>query len=152
MIVILGSHSDITTKSFASIKGQQTVAFMSRDSLKLEDLEVVDPTIIVIGGMIANPEFYNVAMAKLNDDMGIVYGDYNTLQDGYSISRLNNSYRMGVPCVPLLGSLISPSFFYDVVASLKDLKSCDVSTKLNPSLDFFRDCCPQHWAEAAFSI
>ena len=152
MIVIFGPHSDITTKSFAAIKGQQKVAFMSSNSLKLEDLEIVEPTILVIGGMIANSEFYNIAMAKLNDDMGIIYGDYNTLQDGYSISRLNNSYRMGVPCVPLLGSLISPSFFHEVAASMKGMKTCDVSTKLDPNLEFFRDCCPQHWAEVAFNV
>lgn len=153
MIVLLGPQSDLTVKSFSAIKGQKNlVAVQGKNFERLEDIVVNDHTILVIGGMVANVEFYDTAMSKLNDEMGIIYGDYGTLQDGYSIGRLNNSYRMGTPCVPLLGSLISPSFFYDVIAGMKELKSCDVSTKLDPNMDFFRDCCPQHWAEVAFNV
>ncbi len=153
MILVLGGRSDITNETFSTIRGQEeSVYFQGMHFEKLTDMEVSEPCSIVISNMAANQKFYETAFKVMKDDVGIIYGDYLLRQNGAYIHRLNSSYVMNVPCIPLFGSIISPSYFYQIISSIEKTQGCDVSTKIDPSLDFFGDCCPQHWPEVAFSI
>jgi hypothetical protein len=153
MIILLGPSDGKTEYSYSAITHAfGKIVVQGVNFQKLTDLIVTEPVSLVIPGMEANPIFYDKAFEYLNDDVGIIYGDYVMRQNGASIVRLNQSYRMCTSCVPLLGSIISPSFFYQIVNSLAEQKSCDVSTHIDPFLDFFGDCCPQHWPEVSFII
>jgi hypothetical protein len=153
MIIFLKPSDGKTEYTYSCIeKPFGNIVIQGLDFQKLTDLIVTEPVSLVIPGMQANTTFYDKAFKYLNDGVGIIYGDYVMRQSGASILRLNQSYRMCTPCVPLIGSIISPSFFYQIVNSLTDQKSCDISTKIDPFLDFFGDCCPQHWPEVSFII
>lgn len=151
MTIVLGEPSQKTLDLYGQIS-DDGVYVQGVDFEKIEDIAVSHPITIVIDGMAPNYDFYKEAVSRMSDQVGIIYGDYVSIQDGHNIVRLNNSYRMSFPNVPLLGSVISPSFFYQITDFMKDLKSCNVSTKIDPNLSIFVDCCPQHFPGVAFII
>lgn len=136
----------------SNIDVKNNVFVHGKDFKYLEDVQVSMPFTIGIGGMIFNPEFYRIASEKINDETGIIYGDFVHTQSGCDVVRLNNSYRMLDSCIPFVGSVFSPSFFYQIAESFRQLKTLDVSTKVDPSLGMFEFCCPQHWPGVAFKI
>jgi len=150
MTIVLGTDKNKPQSFFAPISTE--VVYQGHHFDNLRDIPINKPCVIVTQDMKPSTGFYAEANKSINDRLGIIYGDYVTIQKGYPIVRLNKSYKMGVPCVPLLGSLVSPSFFYQIVDFVTTLKTCDISTKLDPQLSFFADCCPQHWAGVSFSL
>jgi hypothetical protein len=149
-IIVLGEPSQNTLEVYRPVSDD--IYVQGVDFERIEDITVSKPVTIVIDGMIPNHSFYKEAFSRMSDQIGIIYGDYVSIQDGYKIVRLNNSYCMSFPNVPLLGSAISPSFFYQITDFMKELKSCNVSTKIDPNLSIFADCCPQHFPGVAFII